>query len=205
MSIALLLAPLRTSAQGDIDPSAWSAIHKEDIRHWSVKSGLPVGTIRELLKAIERDDTEDSGTPYTIQGIDARSLAKRGQIFVALTGLPTGHALAVYVVRSARPYQLVWQMEDLAPFGTCEGNSFATESVLGEAVGVVSSRGEIVVKMPTWDGTPDTNGKHGSFLLVATYSWNGKTYNLGGERRFDHYSAENGYKTTGLGIPLKCN
>ena len=82
------------------------------------------------------------------------------------------------------------------------GVTFATESLLGEATASVSTRGQIVVKIPARNTEPDQDGEYTAYLLLATYAWNGKTYELRSERKFEHY--EN-YVTSGPGVLLNCN
>ena len=203
--IGTMVSSRELPAQGSINSSAWEAIHSEDIRTWATKSGLSVKAIERIVKSIGRGgglDDEDSDAPYSIQDIDVKSLEKRGQIFVALTGPATGHALAVYVVRARSPYSKIWEVSELFENGSCPGVTFATESLLGEATASVSSRGQIVVRIPTRNTEPNKDGEYTAYLLAATYAWNGKTYVLQSERKFAHY--EN-YKTRGPGVLLKCN
>lgn len=197
------LAP-EISAQGLVDPDVWEAFHKKDIRAWAHKSGLSVATVESLLRATAGDGGADN--VYSIQNIDTKSLRKRGHILIALTGPATGHALSVYVVRARLPYALIWNAFGLDENGSCPAETFATESILGEATASVSPRGRILVKMPIWNGQPDVGGEHKSVLLVASYSWTGKSYVLVEERQFTHYRWDGrDYVGSGAGVVKKCN
>jgi hypothetical protein len=169
-----------------------------------VKSGLPVRAIDGILEAVgwgDRLDDSQSADPFTIQNLDARSLAKRGQIFVALTGPATGHALSIYAVRSRPPYEVIWGASELLESGSCPAVTFATESLLGEATASISKRKHIIVRIPSRNDVANADGESTPYLLVATYDWDGKTYQLLSERKFEPY--EN-YVTNGTGILLKC-
>jgi len=206
LTIGICFLP-RASAQGPVDPAVYEAFHRRDIRLWATKSGLSVAAVESLLRAVGRDGTgDDDGDVYSIQDIDVKSLSKRGQIFIALTGPATGHALAVYVVRSARLHEKVWEALELDENRSCPPETFATESILGEATGSVSASGQILVKIPIWNGEPDQGGHHGSVLLVATYQWNGKTYELRTERTFSRYRwGGDDYAVDGAGTTLQCD
>jgi hypothetical protein len=168
---------------------------------------LSVAAVESLLRAVGREGTgDDDGDVYSIQNIDVKSLSKRRPIFIALTGPGTGHALAVYVVRSERPHEEVWEALELDEDGSCPPETFATESILGEATGSVSASGKILVNIPIWNGEPDQRGHHGSVLLAATYQWSGKTYKLRTERTFSRYRwGGDDYVVDGAGTPLPCD
>lgn len=202
LSLAVVLAglslcPMRALCQGlDDNPQYWYQIHQKDIHDWAAKSGLPVAKVQGVLNTIEKEVDED--VPENggwIQKLDARSLASRGQILIALTAAGTGHALSVYVVRSRPPYAVVWDA----------GEAFVTESILGEAIASVSQRGEILVKMPDWNGQPDKNGNRNSVLLVTSYGWTGKTYRPRERREYIQYRW-NGrdYAEIGAGVVQHC-
>jgi hypothetical protein len=163
--IGTAAVPRGIAAQGPVEPAFWETFHREDIRRWAAKSGLSVKTIERIIMSIGRDDD-----PYSIRAIDVKSLAKRGQIFVALTGPPTGHALAVYVVRARPPYSDIWDVSELFESGSCPDVTFATESVLGEATASVSTRGQIVVRIPTRNTEANKDGEYTAYLLAATYA-----------------------------------
>jgi hypothetical protein len=201
-----------TIAQGPVDPQFWNAYHRSDIRTWAVKSGFSVATVRELLEAIGRDEGvgEDAeGDVYSIQNIDARSLARRRQILVALTGPATGHTLFVFVIQSRRPYAVIWDASDLEGTDTCPTVPFATSSILGEAEAAVANDGDIVIRMPVeqeFGGTDPYSREQKSQLIVATYAWSGKTYRLKSERTYPsyHWNGRN-FATIGPGAIRKCD
>jgi hypothetical protein len=199
--------PRGVSAQlGDFD--TWEPTHREDVRTWAAKSGLGVGVVHRILTAIGRNqgrDADGEEDMYSIQSIDARSLTKRGQILVPLTGPATGHALAVYVVCARPPYATVWEGTDIFESGSCPSVSSATESLLGEAIASVTAKGWIRVKMPTRRDESTRKTEDETVLLVADYYWTGKTYVLPKVLEFTPYR-RNGRDLLGTGptIVLNC-
>jgi hypothetical protein len=214
-AVALLISLLigRTAlsreirAQGLEDSDAWEEFHRNDVHTWARKSGLSIATLQHILNSVGRDDgahDEFDEDQYSVQEIDTRSLANRKQILIALTGFGTSHPLAIYVVRAAPPYRVVWQAQGAREQGECPGGDFGTESILGRARVSVSTSGQILVKIPIWNGEPDEGGGRKAFLRIVTYTWSGKTYVLRKERDFSQYTW-NGLNLIGLGAGIVRN
>jgi hypothetical protein len=174
------------SFQAQVDPAVWQDFHEKDVRTWSLKSGLSIGVIERLLAAIGHEGGVDDDS-YSIGNIDGKSLAKRGQILIALNGPPTGHALSVYVVRAKRPYTYVWKLFGLNENGSCPAQTFAIDSLLGEATASVTPRGEILVKLPISKNQDSRASDANKELLVASFTWTGTVYRLSEERKFSTY------------------
>jgi hypothetical protein len=69
------------------DQTNWGALHQKDLRTWASKSGLSFIVIEKILSAIGRGNViNESGEleAHSIPRIKARSLADRGQVFIAL-------------------------------------------------------------------------------------------------------------------------
>jgi hypothetical protein len=191
--LSLALAMLLSSGpspsmpfQGQVDPKEWRAFHEKDVRTWSLKSGLSISVIERLLAAVGHEDSVDDDS-YSIGNIDAKSLAKRGQILIALNGPPTSHALSVYVVRAKPPYAYVWKLFGLDENGSCPAQTFAIASLLGEGTASVTRRGEILVRLPMWKNQDSRASDAKKELLVASFTWTGTTYRLNEERIFSTY------------------
>lgn len=175
---ASLLASRSASPQDDypLDPD-WPEFHANDLRRWARESSLSVDTLKELLRAAGREDDAD----YRFQNVDARSLKKRGQIFLSIYDFGTGHCMTVYAIDTRTPYyRKIWETD-----GATQSN-FCTDSILGAPTASIGPEGRIVVKLPIWNGEVPLS-RQNSELLVVDYVWTGKTYRLDAERKFPRY------------------
>jgi hypothetical protein len=178
LSVVAMCAANWGRAQGEhpLDPN-WPTYHARDLGESARKFGLSTAVLRELLRAVGREGDYD----YYIGKVDAVSLKKRGQVFLSIYDFGTAAALTVYVIDTRTPYyRKIWEAA-----GTAH-TAFMTASILGRATASVDPQGEIVVRLPIWNGE-GLLSKENSDLTVVQYKWTGKTYRLDSEKRFHRY------------------
>jgi hypothetical protein len=203
LSIVGLSIPARAAAQCCLDRAAWAKFHDEDMRKWSIRSDLPGKTIKTILSPIDGDDPDEN--QYLIQRIDTRSLASRGQIFVALTDFGTSHWLSVWIVNARPPYEDVWYTSSIQKSGACPEVDLGTESILGEATASATKDGQLLTDVPEKQDENNKGWNPKTQLLVATYIWAHNKYQLKREEVFTSYGWNgNDYVTHGPGMPPKC-
>jgi hypothetical protein len=177
--LAVVVSPAsgaRAQEDHPFDPN-WPTFHAQDLRNSARRYGLSTAILKELLRAAGREGDYD----YYIGRVDALGLKNRGQVFLSIYGFGTAERLTVYAIDTRTPhYRKIWEA------GGAAHTDFQTASLLGRATASVSPEGNIVVKLPDWNGE-GLLGKENSDLIVVEYKWTGKTYRLDSEERFHRY------------------